>query len=264
MRKKLAFILFCFCTVIGERAYAFPDGIQVGLGMSALGGLNVLAGYRHVADGDWFNRFGVRFDFSSTDPVKSALDSAIDHIMRDGVSVGDGVKLDEGKLDATHYSALLDFYPFSGAWRLTGGYMFSDVHMGAAINGTIGNVPSQRFYFYINGDHYYYNGNLFRGATAIDWDYNGPYIGTGADIKLGCGFYLFLDAGVVYTNRAARLSMSIPHEQLYIYDAETAAWAPVTIPKLDSDVAAATTDANRKLSHVRLFPVLKVGFLYRF
>ncbi len=262
--KYLRFGLVSVLVGCCGNAHAFIDGVRIGAGASVLGGLNVIAGYGPRETDGLFGKLGVRLDFSSTAPIKSALDSMIDHLMRDGVSVGDGVRIDEGKLDSTHYAALVDFYPFSGMWRLTAGYMFSDVHMDAAIKGEIENIPSQRFYFYINGDHYYYNGNVFRGGTTIDWDFNGPYFGTGADIRLGCGFYLYLDAGVVYTNRPSRLVMHIPHEQLYTYDVLSATWSPVTIPKLDSDVADATEKANRKLGHLRLFPVIKVGFLYRF
>lgn len=259
---KIGLYIFFVCVITG--ANAFSGSVQTGVGMSVLGGLNILAGYKFAGRGDWLDKFGVRLDFADTAPIKSALDSAIDHIMRDGIDVGDGVRIDEGKLDSTHYAALIDFYPFNNAWRLTGGYMFADIHMDTAIMGEIAEIPSYRFYFYINGDYYYYNGNSFQGSTSIDWDYNGMYLGTGFDVNLGCRFYLYLDAGVVYTNRPARLSMVIPHEQLYIYDVEKAVWTPVAVPKLDSDVAAATDDANRKLSHIRLAPVIKLGFLYRF
>ena len=259
--SKFLFVCSLICVT---NVYAFPSGIQAGLGLSVLGGLNVFAGYKFNGVGGVLDRFALRFDFADTAPVKSALDSALDHMMRDGVSVGDGVRIDEGELDSTHYSALIDFYPFDGKWRISAGYMFADINMKSSIIGEIAEIPSQRFYFYINGDHYYYNGNVFRGSTSIDWDYNGPYIGTGLDIGLGCRFSLYLDAGVVYTNRPARLSMKIPHEQLYIYDKNTASWSPVSVPKLDSDVAAATEDANRKLSHIRLAPVVKLGFMYRF
>ena len=56
----------------------------------------------------------------------------------------------------------------------------------------------------------------------------------------------------------------MPQSQLYIYNIEKKGWLPVTIPKLDADIARATADANRKLSDFRIYPMVKMGFLYRF
>lgn len=262
--KCIGWALCWIVLLCARNAHAFPDGISIGVGASMLGGINVLAGYRYMDSSSWLGKFGARFDFSDTGPLKSAIDSAIDHIMSNGVDVGDGVKIDNGELDSSHYAMLVDFYPFNSGWRLTGGLMWGNLALDAAIKGEIAEIPSERFYFYINGDHYYYNGNSFRGDTSIDWKFYGPYLGTGFDIGLFCGVRLFMDIGAVVTNRPARLSLSIPHEQLYIYDMETATWSPVTVPKLDSDVASAQRDANRKLSDLRVYPVLKLGFLYRF
>ena len=73
-----------------------------------------------------------------------------------------------------------------------------------------------------------------------------------------------MDFGVVFTNRPARMAMDIPHEQLYVYDIDAGTWSPVVVPKLDTDVAAATADANKKLADIRVLPVVKLGFSYVF
>ena len=258
---------FVLCTVcVPKLLYAnFADGISVGIGASVTSGLNAAVGYYNPAsDNRWLRHIGVRADFASTDPLKSAIDSAIDSIMRDGIDVGDGVRIDKGALDAWHGAVVVDYHPFSGAWRLSGGYAWGAMNLDSDIFGEIESAPSQRFYFYLAGDHYYYNGNNFSGSAAIDWNYHGPYFGTGWDWRLGCGFYLFTDFGVVLTNQPGRLVLDIPHEQLYIYDTQSQTWSPVTIPQLDADVARATADANRKLSDIRIYPVVKVGFTYRF
>lgn len=262
--KCIRYILCLLIVLCARPVCAFPDGVNVGVGASMLGGVNVLVGYRHIDASSWWGKFGARFDFADSAPLKSALDSAIDHIMRDGIDVGDGVKIDNGKLDSSHYAFLIDFYPVDSPWRITSGLMWGKLELDASIKGEIAEIPSERFYFYINGDHYYYNGNHFRGSAGIDWDFYGPYFGTGFDVGLFCGVRLFMDVGVVLTNRPSYLNLDIPHEQLYIYDIETASWAPVTVPKLDADVAAAEHDANRKLADFRLYPVIKIGFLYRF
>ncbi len=265
LMKRLVIIFSLLLASPALSATNFPHGLSVGVGVSATSGLNIALGYYNSAhDNYWLSHFGVRADFASISPLKSAIDSAIDSYMRDGRDVGDGVKIDEGKLDAWHGSVLLDYYPFAGAWRITGGYAWGQSTLDAAIFGEIERAPAQRFYFYLAGDHFYYNGNAFDGTAKIDWAYRGPYFGTGLDIKLFCGFGLFADIGLVFANRPAKLSLDIPHQQLYMYDKLSNSWAPVVISTLDRDVARAEDDANRKLSNLRVYPMIKMGFLYQF
>ena len=241
------------------------NGVNIGVGVSVFSGLDLFASY-HDSESDswWLRHFAGRIGFSSTEPLSSAIDSAIDSFMRDGISVGDGVKIANGKIDAWHTSVLFDYYPFAGTWRLSGGYVWGNIDLATDIFGEVSDAPSQRFYFYLNSDHYYYNGNDFDGHAYIDWGYHGPYIGTGFDIGNLCGFGFFVDFGVVFANRPAYASIDIPHQQLYIYNSQSGAWAPVTVPALDKDIAAATLDANRKMSDLKFVPMIKVGFLYRF
>ena len=265
MKKYLTAFVLCVICAPSLANTAFPHGAQVGVGASLTGGMHVGVGYYNSGwDNYWASHFGARVGFASTDPLKSAIDSAIDSIMRDGVDVGDGVKIDKGKLDAWHASVLLDYYPFAGAWRLTGGYAWGGMQLDSDIFGEIAQAPSSRFYFYLAGDHYYYNGNNFGGAATIDWNYHGPYVGTGFEINLFCGFLLFMDFGLVFTSRPAKLALDIPQEQLYVYNTLAQTWLPVPIPQLDADIARATRDANRKLSDFKFYPVVKVGFAYRF
>ncbi len=263
---KKTFLALVVVSVLPSVAHASDSiGVSLGIGLSALGGLNITVGYHKSSyESKWLNKFGVRFDFATTDPLKSAIDSAIDRIMRDGVRVGDNVKIDRGKFDARHTALLIDYYPFSGAWRLTGGYAWGKMNLVSDIFGNIETAPSQRFYFYLSGDHYYYNGNKFNGSVDIDWNFYGPYLGMGFDWDVFCGFAVYMDLGAVITNRPARIDINVPYEQLYIYNKDSGTWSAVAIPALDKDVGRAEIDANRKLSDFRVLPALKLGFLYRF
>lgn len=259
--------MFCVFFVVSPAVAQtnFSDGLSVGVGVSATTGINVLLGYHNAEYESYLLRhFGVRIDISGTNALKSAIDSAIDSFMGNGLDVGDGVRIDEGSLDAWHGAMLLDFYPMAGAWRISGGYAWGAADLTSSIYGTVATAPSGRFYFNLAGDHYYYNGNNFSGSADINWDFHGPYIGTGWDIGLFCDFSLFVDLGIIFTSRPARLTLDIPNQQLYIYNTETQVWSPVSIPKLESDVASAQRDANRDLSDFRLFPMVKVGFVYQF
>ena len=263
--KPLLFFLVCMPVATVYAGTDFPQGLAFGVGVSALSGLNVMTGYYNKEyESFWLRHFGARIDFATTDPLKSALDSAIESYMDDGVDVGDGVKIDDGKLDAWHGGLLLDFYPFANFWRLSTGYFFGGADLSSAVFGEVATAPDFRFYFYLAGDHYYYNGNDFSGTAKINWRYHGPYLGTGFDIGIFCGFELFVDMGVVFTAKSAKLSLNIPHEQLYIYNKTSGQWSSVTVPALDADVARATDEANQKLSDFMVYPMLKLGFAYRF
>lgn len=263
--KYIYVLLVFFATSASFAKTDFSNGVQLGVGVSVTSGVNVVLGYHNPDYESYFlRRLGARIDFAATDPLKSAIDSAIDSYMRDGRDVGDGVKIDEGSLDAWHGALVMDYYPFARMWRVSAGYAWGAAKLDSAIFGEIERAPSQRFYFYLAGDHYYYNGNNFNGAANIDWNYHGPYFGTGFDFNIGCRFGLFMDFGVVLANRPAKLSLYIPQEQLYVYNKLTATWLPVTIPQLDADIARATRDANDKLSDWRVFPMIKLGFSYRF
>ncbi len=263
--KNIVPVLFLFVMTPALATSSWLHGLQFGVGLSGTTGMNVIAGYYNPDfESNWLRHLGVRIDVAGTDALKSAIDSAIESIMGDGVDVGDGVRIDDGALDAWHGALLLDYYPWAGAWRISGGYAWGGADLAAAIYGTVATAPSERFYFYLAGDHYYYNGNNFNGAANINWDFYGPYIGTGWDIGLSCGFSLFVDLGVVFTSRPAHLTLDIQNQQLYIYNIADQVWAPVSIPQLESDIARAQRDANRDLSDYRLFPIVKMGFLYRF
>ena len=73
--KKIIPISFCLVCV---NAFAL-DGLQVGVGVSVLTGLNVSAGFYNKSLESYFWRhFGMRADFANIDALKSAVNSAIE------------------------------------------------------------------------------------------------------------------------------------------------------------------------------------------
>lgn len=247
----------------------FLDGVQVGVGVSATSGLNGFVGYMNKDfDSFWAKRFGVRFDFASTKPIKSLIDNGIDSIMGDdGIDIGDNLTINDAKIDAQHYAALVDFYPFGdtwglGAWRITGGYAFGDMNMNAAIAGTVDGLTPGYYEFELSGQKYAYTGNSVNGTANLDWEYRGPYVGTGFDIGLFAGLKIYVDAGVVFTNRAAELSLDVPTDNLKQWNGS--AWDAVNIPELDATIAETLADAQSELDDFKFYPMVKMGFMYRF
>ena len=249
----------------------FLDGFQIGAGISATSGLNGFVGYANkTAESFWGKRFGVRFDFATTTPIKSFINDGIDLVIDDGIDIGDELTITDGKIDASHYAALVDFYPFGdawllGAWRITGGYAFGDMNMNANIAGTF-DGPANQYEFELAGQKYAYTGNDVYGTAKLDWEYRGPYLGTGFDIGLFAGFKIYLDAGVVFTNRAAELSLDVPVNNLQTFEGGT--WKPVDNATLKNELdkykAEALADAQSELDDFKFYPMVKAGFMYRF
>lgn len=213
-------------------------------------------------------RFGVRFDFADTAPIHRVLNSATESLMDDGVDVGDGVTIDKGRLKAHHIAALMDFYPFVGTFRVSGGYMWGHTRVNANINGIVADLSANEFYFELAGNHYYYTGNAVHGTASLDRRYHGPYIGGGWDLRLIAGLKLYLDAGVVFTNRSAHTLLDVPLRNLWYYNSAVNRWEHVNTPQLQAQVdavkALAIRDADDELGKYRLYPILKLGLMYRF
>lgn len=262
-------------TIVRNPKTKFPRGMQIGVGVSATSGLNGFVGYANKDfDSFWWKRFGFRVDFASTRPIKSAINSAIDSAMGDdGIDIGDNLAINDGAINAHHAAALVDFYPFGNTWflggiRLTGGYYTGKLDIDANLAGKIDGLPSDSFEFKLMNNLYRYTGNGVRGNAHADWKYSGPYLGTGFDLGLFAGFKIYMDAGVVFTNKSAQLSLDVPFDGLQQFDAATNAWQNVTAGAMQDEVervkAEALADAQHELDDNKFYPMVKLGFMYRF
>lgn len=250
----------------------FPHGLQLGVGLSATSGLNGFVGYANKNfDSFWWKRLGVRLDFASTSPVKSLINSGIDSLMgQDGVDIGDGLTIKDGEIKAQHMAALLDIYPFGDTWflggiRITGGYYFGELDLQANLAGKIDGVPDSEFAFELNGTEYRYIGNQIHGAAKANWDYRGPYLGAGFDLGLFAGFKIYMDAGVVFTNKAAQLELDLPTDNLQKWNGSS--WEKVEltgIKEFEQAKQDALADAQDELNKLKFYPMVKLGFMYRF
>ena len=259
----------------------FPRGMQLGLGVSATSGLNGFVGYNNKKfDSFWWKRLGIRLDFASTKPMRSVIDKMVDKYMGDGIKIGDNLTITDGEIESRHMAALIDFYPFGdtwflGGWRLTGGYMFGKFGIEAMLTGNddaLAQYAGKRFQL---GNHIWeYTGGDVHGTAKADWNIKGPYAGTGFDIGLFSGFKIFMDMGVVFTNKAAELSLDIPYESAPLkYSSDGGnTWTDMSVPSeyadvvntLRGDIDDTIADAQKELDKYKFFPVIKMGFMYRF
>lgn len=254
----------------------FPNGIQFGVGVSASSGVNGFVGYANKSlDSFWLKRLGLRLDFASSSPIRAKVNSGINDIMgEDGIEIGDELTVQNGGLSARHFAALVDIYPFGDTWflgglRLTGGYVFGRLHLGADVKSK--ELPTGEFEFELDDIQYKYVGGTMNGKAIADWKYRGPYVGTGFDLGLFWGFKIFLDAGVVFTNKAAQLGLDVPTTGLYQwYNGEWTAVAGTNSLQqqlqavLDNAKKNVIRDGQEELNKYKFYPMVKLGLMYRF
>lgn len=248
----------------------FPNGLQFGLGVSPTSGLNAFVGYNNKKfDSFWWKRFGVRFDFATYSPIKNTLNRKINNAIGDeGIEIDDNLKVNNVAINAKHIGALVDFYPFGDTWflgglRVSGGYMTGNLDMNADIVGTkkIGEIE-----FELGGRKYKYDGNEMRGKASVNWKYSGPYLGTGFDLGIFRGFKLFLDAGVVFTDNNAKVDLDVPLDGLKDITSNPVGDTISGAIKTEYDKAKtkALKEAQDELDKVNYYPLVKLGFMYRF
>ncbi|MBO4626279.1 MAG: hypothetical protein J5679_03355 [Alphaproteobacteria bacterium] len=278
MKKLLTFATIAGMTVLpafAESNASFPTGLEFGLGLSASSGINGFVGYANKKlDSFWLKRLGVRLDLASTTPVKSTINSMIDDYMGDGIEVGDYLTITDGKIESEHMAVVVDFYPFGdtwflGGWRISGGYVIGGMNVKSMLTGhddSLAQFAGKEFEIW--GTKYKYDGGDAHGTAKAKWDYTGPYFGTGFDLGLFSGFKIFMDAGVVFTSKAAELSMNVPVEAVGLKYLDGSVWKPVDTPALKNtlqeNIDNTLADAQEKLDEYKFFPMVKLGFMYRF
>jgi hypothetical protein len=280
MKKLLASLSIATMAVMpafAESNTSFPTGLEFGVGVSGSSGLNGFVGYANKkSDSFWLKRLGVRLDMASTKPIKSTINSMVDNYMGEGIEVGDYLTISDGKIESEHMAVLVDFYPFGDTWflgglRISGGYFVGGMNIKSMLTGkddVLSEYAGREFEIW--GTKYRYDGGDAHGTAKAKWDFTGPYLGTGFDLGLFSGFKIFMDAGVVFTSKAAELSMNVPVEEvgLKYYDTGTSTWKPVNTPALKNtlqeNIDNTLSDAQEKLDEYKFFPMVKLGFMYRF
>lgn len=257
-------------SAMAETDNSFPTGMQMGVGLSATSGLNGFVGYANKNfDSFWWKRLGVRFDFATTSPIRSTIDKIVDKYVGDeDIEIGDELRITTPTIKAKHVAAMIDIYPFGntwflGGWRLTGGYYMGNIEANSLVTSTA--LPGGEFEFELGGNQYKYVGAM-QGKAKVDWKYSGPYAGTGFDLGLFWGIKIYVDAGVVFTSKSAELDLDIPYGGLY--QMVGSVWTQVNTPALEAAVEAAKrqelADAQKELDKIKFYPMVKVGFMYRF
>ena len=73
-----------------------------------------------------------------------------------------------------------------------------------------------------------------------------------------------MDAGVVFTSEAAKLDLQIAEANLRQSTNNGATWDDIDTSALQTNKAQALADAQKELDKYTYYPIVKMGFMYRF
>lgn len=260
---------------------AFPRGLQIGAGLSVTSGVNGFIGYNNKKfDSFWWKRIGVRADFATMSPLKSTIRRTVERFTEEdgGFELDDDLFINDFELRSHHFAGMIDIYPFGDTWflgglRVSGGYYFGKTELSAKLTGKVSDAPGEEFEFEFDGKNYRYIGNTVTGKAKVAWDFTGPYLGAGFDLGLFAGFKIYLDAGVVFTSKHAELDLDVNPNNLKVEIGDE--WKQLTPEAMGSDYAAqidefyarkeaTLKDAQDELDKIDFYPIVKLGFMYRF
>ena len=223
-KKKLGLATLAVSLLTAPAAFAWP--VNVSVGASTLG-------------------FGVQV---ATALIPSTLDAAVGlnrfNYNRSGIYTSNGDDIPySGNLRFQTIPVLLDYYPFHGVFRITGGMMVNQNDISAVAGGGSGTYT-------INGDTY--TAQQVGTLTAhVGWRRIAPYLGIGWGSKAArqSGCSMGFDVGVLMTGSP---------------DVTLNASGSATDQQLENDVAAAQAKANNQASSYRFWPVigLRVGYAF--
>ena len=246
----------------------FPRGLQFGVGLSPTSGLNGFIGYNNKKfDSFWAKRFGIRFDFAGFSPIKNRVNQKVNNMIgNEGIEIEDDLKIENVAIDAKHYGAMVDFYPFGdtwflGGWRLSGGYMFGNLQVSSDIHGK---SVDNKIEFELNDVKYYYESDEMHAMASFDWKYSGPYVGTGFDLGLFWGIKIYMDAGVVFADKAAKVDLDVPLTDLKDGDGNSIADNDSLTTLFNENKNAQIDKVQKELDKYPYYPLVKLGFMYRF
>ncbi len=243
------------------------EGFQIGVGAGILGGGNVQLGYRipQREHNFWKNRFGFRIEYNTWKPFESMIEEKT-------------IEIDDNEFSAQitgdNFGALLDFYPFGNTWglgnfRISAGYYSGDFSLSGNLTKhanetfTMDNILGQELTYKVDGT---------ATLTAnLDYDVKGPYAGIGFDTALFGGLKLYFDAGVVFTDKPILTSDISGNATMEVFTENGISLGTTSVNAKDNplvqdllyDTIGQYQDELDKITK-EYFPMVKLGFLYRF
>ncbi len=219
MAKRLVVVGAIFLFIFSTNAYA--QSTSLGLKVGTLGiGLEAERSFSDSISG----RIGVNYFTYSYSGTESDIDYDFD-------------------LTLKSLSALLDWHPFKGSFRISGGAIYNGNNLDAKGN------PSAT---YAIGDSTYTSAQLGTLNGEIDFNDIAPYLGLGWDTSFGKdkGFGFLFELGAIYQGS--------PKVDL------TADGPIASDSTFQSNLSKEENDLQNELDNYKFYPVIAIGVSYRF
>jgi len=230
MYRRIVFMLGAFLLTISTQAFAstpIVDSYTPNLSLGARASTAGFGGEATTAITDWLAvRVGINYFTYSYSGTKSNVDYDFD-------------------LDLLNGPILLDWHPFKGAFRISGGVLINGNELNAK------GKPVASGTFDLNGTTYTAAqvGNL---EGKIDFNSVAPYLGLGVDTSFGKerGFGFVFELGAFYQGSP---------------DVTFSASGPIaTNAAFIHDLKQEEADLQSAIDFFKVYPVLAVGVNYRF
>ena len=146
-------------------------------------------------------------------------------------------------LNLMSLSALLDWHPFKGSFRVSGGAIY---------NGNNLDAKAKTSATFDIGDETYTSEELGTLTGKIDFDAIAPYLGLGWDTSFGKnkGFGFLFELGAIY--------QGLPKVDL-------SADGPIASdPTFQNELAKEESNLQSALDEFKIYPVIAIGLSYRF
>ena len=219
MKKKVIFPVAFILIMVSSAVYA--QNVSLGLKASTLGaGLEAETSFSDTIGG----RIGINYfeyDFNGT---KDDIDYDFD-------------------VTLFSVSALLDWHPFKGGFRVSGGVLY---------NGNEIDADARSSATYEIGNSTYSASQVGSLTGEIDFNDIAPYAGVGWDTSFGKSgkFGLLVDAGVLYQGSP---------------EVDFTANGPIASNQAFlNDLAREEEDLENEIDEYEYYPVISIGFAYRF
>ncbi len=183
---------------------------------------------------------GLETDISFSDSFGGRI--GVNYLTADYTATIDNIEYNF-ELNLMSASALLDWYPFKGSFRISGGVLYNDNHLDA---------DAKTASTYDVGGTLYTNTEVGNLKGKIDFNDITPYFGIGWHIPLGKGerFGFLADLGVVY--------QGTPQANL------SSTGSAANNATFQNDLKNEEEELQSKLDGYEYYPVIGIGLSYRF
>lgn len=256
------------------------NGLTVGVGYS----FNKYASIHNLGIVNYFiTNIGVRLEYGNLSPINSVISN---RLSKYNLIKNNNIGSSSNNINGSTKSILVDFYPFNNFYylrniRLVTGYYIGDIEL----SFNYFNNKTDKIFLTMDGIKYSLD-NMVNSHLLLETKYKnkikGPYLGMGIDLPVSSNFNLFIDGGVVLTDKKPIIDSYINGDGQIsvtrkVYEESLGIWHDLTtnfnpdgnrydINDLNEFLTSVTNYYKKYLKPIdtRYYPIIKLGMKYSF